>query len=446
MTPILALAADLAAGRTTSRALVDDALARIEDPDGEGALAFLKVHADAARAAAEASDRMRAAGVPMGPLAGLPVAVKDLFDLAGDVTTAGSMLLANDEPAEADAPAIARLRAASAIVIGRTNMTEFAYSGLGLNAHYGTPANPFDRKTRRIPGGSSSGAAVSVTDGMAAAAIGTDTGGSVRIPASLCGLAGFKPTARRIPTDGVWPLAISLDSVGPLAPTVACCAVLDAVMAGAAPVVPEALPLAGLRFAVPQTLVLDDVEDYVARRFEDAVSALSEAGARIAEIPFEELAEIPRINANGGIYAEAWAVHRRLLEEHRDAYDPRVAARIERASGLSAADYYDVLRARESLIEAAASVTAPFDALLVPTTSLAAPPMAPLEAGDAHYVSTNLLMLRNTFCFNFLDRCSLSIPMHEPGSAPCGLMVVGEAMGDARLLAVGLAVEAVLRG
>ncbi len=215
MTPIRSLAADLAAGRTTSARLVEDALARIADQAGEGRRTFLKIHDAQARAAAKASDALRAAGIVPSPLAGLPVSVKDLFDLAGEVTTAASKATADDPPAAADAPAIARLRAAGAIVVGRTNMTEFAYSGLGLNAHFDTPRNPWDRATGRIPGGSSSGAAVSVADGMAAFAIGTDTGGSVRIPAALCGLTGFKPTARRIPRDGAFPLSYSLELRGP---------------------------------------------------------------------------------------------------------------------------------------------------------------------------------------------------------------------------------------
>ncbi|MPY70850.1 MAG: amidase [Alphaproteobacteria bacterium] len=445
MTPLHELAAGLQTGRTTSRSLVEDALAHIRDADGEGARVFLKIHDRAALAAADASDALRDAGVKQPPLAGLPISVKDLFDLAGDVTTAGSRLLRDAEPAAADAPAIARLRAAGAIVIGRTNMTEFAYSGLGMNPHYGTPANPWDRKTRRIPGGSSSGAAVSVTDGMAAAAIGSDTGGSVRIPAALCGLTGFKPTAQRIPTEGAWPLAHSLDSVGPLAPTVSCCALLDAAMAGASVEAPSALPLKGLRLAVPRTLVFEHLDDVVAQRFQAAAFRLATAGAQISDITFAPLGRIPEINAGGGIYAEAWAVHRRQIEAHEAEYDPRVATRIRRASGLSAADYYDVLRAREALIREADAVTAPFDAVILPTTAIVAPPIAALEADENFYTAANILMLRNTFCFNFLDRCALSIPMHEPGGAPCGLMVVGETMGDARLLAIGRAVEAALR-
>lgn len=446
MTPLAQLSDDLKAGRTASRDLVEAALAAIEDPGGEGGRTMLKVHASEARQAADASDRLRAAGIVSSPIAGLPISVKDLFDLSGDVTTAGSVLLKDAPPATEDAVAIARLRRAGAIIIGRTNMTEFAYSGLGLNPHYGTPRNPWDRDTGRIPGGSSSGAAISVTDGMAAAAIGTDTGGSVRIPSSLCGLTGFKPTARRIPLHGAYPLSHSLDSIGPLAPTVTCCALLDAVMADQkAAVPPDPLPLAGLRLGVPQTLVQDDVEDYVAATFASALAALSEAGAQIKDFAFSELAEIPHINAKGGIYAEAYAVHRRQLEVSESYYDPRVASRILRVKGMDAADYYDVLRAREDLIDSAKRVTAAFDAIVLPTTAIVAPAIADLETDEKLYANNNVLMLRNTFCFNFLDRCALSIPMHRPGDAPAGLMVVGETMGDARLLSIGRAVEKTMK-
>jgi aspartyl-tRNA(Asn)/glutamyl-tRNA(Gln) amidotransferase subunit A len=446
MTPLRTLLDDLNAGRTTSRALVEAALARATDPAGEGARVFIKLHADAALAAADAVDTQRKAGAAVGPLAGIPISVKDLFDLKGDVTTAGSTLLKSAPPATADAPAIARLRAAGAIVVGRTNMVEFAYSGLGLNPHYGTPANPWDRATRRIPGGSSSGAAISVTDGMAAAAIGSDTGGSVRIPAALCGLAGFKPTARRIPTEGAYPLSFTLDSVGALAPALGDSALLDSIMAGEAPHVPEARPLSGLRLAVPRTLVFDNMDAPIEQQFDATAAKLSAGGAKITGIDFTQLAEIPKLNAAGGIYAEAWALHRKQLEAHEAEYDPRVATRIRRPSAMSAADYIDVIQARSALIREADAVTAEFDAVILPTTALLAPPIAALEADEDLYTTSNVLMLRNTFCFNFLDRCAATVPMHEAGAPPCGLMVVGETMGDEALLSVALGIEAALRG
>jgi aspartyl-tRNA(Asn)/glutamyl-tRNA(Gln) amidotransferase subunit A len=291
---VLGLAAALAAGRTTSRALVEEALQRIADPKGEGARAFLKVYAEEARAAAEAQDRLRKAGYVASPLAGLPVSIKDLFDVAGERTLAGSKALDDAPPAARDATIVARLRAAGAVLIGRTNMTEFAFSGVGINPHYGTPGNP--RDPSRIPGGSSSGAPISVDLGCAVA-IGTDTGGSVRIPAALCGITGFKPTQSRVPLDGALPLSATLDSIGPLANSVACCAIADAVMAGAAPEVPPALPVEGLRLGVPQTLVLDDLEPEVAAAFERACRALSKAGARVTDLPLKEFADYSDINA-----------------------------------------------------------------------------------------------------------------------------------------------------
>ena len=446
MKPLIVLAQELDSGTTSSLTLVESALARAADPAGEGRRVYLKRYDAAAREAARAADRLRQARLAPSPLAGLPFSIKDLFDVAGDVTTCASRALADAPAATADAPAIARLRRAGAVAIGRTNMTEFAYSGLGLNAHFDTPRNPWDRATGRIPGGSSSGAAVSVTDDMAAFAIGTDTGGSVRIPAALCGITGFKPTARRVPTAGAFPLSSTLDSVGPLAPTVACCAVVDAVMRGAQPTVPDALPLGGLRFGVPQSYVLDGLDADVAAAFSAALSRLSRAGARIVDVPFPSLTRIPQLSPHGGVLAaEAYAVHRKMLESKGDLYDARVRTRILRAANLSAADYVDLAAARLAMIAEADAVSAPFDAMLMPTVAIVAPPVAALDGDEKRYGETNLLVLRNTTVGNYLDRCALTIPCHAPGTAPVGLMVMGETMGDDRLLAVGLAVEGALR-
>src|SRR5438876_5999341 len=277
--PIAAIARDLAQGKTTSRELVEAALARIADAGGEGGRAFTKVHAQGALLAADASDRFRKEGVVPSALAGLPVSIKDLFDVAGEVTTAGSKVLRDAPPATDDAVAVARLRAAGAVVIGRSNMTEFAFSGIGINPHYGTPANPYDRARRRIPGGSSSGAAVSVADGMAAFALGTDTGGSVRIPAALCGIAGFKPTRRRVPLVGAFPLSTTLDSVGPLAPTPACCATVLQVRAGEPARPPTAAEFQGVGHGVPTNHMLEDLVDEVAVVLDAAVKRLSRRGA-----------------------------------------------------------------------------------------------------------------------------------------------------------------------
>src|SRR3984885_1304484 len=269
----------LADGSTTSRALVEQCLARITDPHSEGARAFIKVHAAQARAMADAMDTLRRVGREPSRYAGIPVSLKDLFDIAGEPTPAGSRVLADSPPAIAHAPVVQRMLAAGFVPVGRTNMTEFAFSGLGINPHYGTPLSPWDRATGRIPGGSSSGTAVSVSDGMAVAGLGTDTGGSCRIPAAFCGIVGYKPTARRVPITGVLPLAPSLDSVGPLAPSVACCALIDAILAGETPAVPVPASLDALRLAVPTNVVLDGMDTIVSGAFDRALAALSQAGA-----------------------------------------------------------------------------------------------------------------------------------------------------------------------
>lgn len=441
------LAAELATGRTSATALTEAALARAQDTAGEGARVFTRIDAERARAAARASDLLRGAGIVRSPLEGVPVSVKDLFDLAGEVTTAGSLVLKHAAPAARNAPVIDRLIAAGAVIVGRTNMTEFAFSGLGLNPHYGTPANPWDRATGRIPGGSSSGAAVSVTDGMAAVAIGSDTGGSVRIPSALCGLTGFKPTQRRVPTAGALPLSTTLDSIGPLGASVACCALVDAVLAGE-PVAPlPARSLQGARLALPQTVVLDGMDGQVAAAFERACARLQAAGARLTPLAVPEFAELAPLHARGTLAgAEAWAWHRALLAKHAAAYDPRVASRILGAQHMGAADYIDLLAARRRWIAQVEARTAGFDALLLPTVPVVAPPIAALQASDDAYTAANGLILRNPTLINFLDGCALSLPCHAPGEAPVGLMLAGCALSDARILALGAAAEAALAG
>jgi aspartyl-tRNA(Asn)/glutamyl-tRNA(Gln) amidotransferase subunit A len=436
---------DLAAGRVTSVALTEDALARAQASDGEGARVFTRLHAERALKAAGASDALRQAGFARSPIEGLPISIKDLFDAAGDITMAGSVALDDAQPARANAPVVERLIAAGAVIVGRTNMTEFAFSGLGLNPHYGTPLNPFDRAARRIPGGSSSGAAVSVSDGMAAAAVGTDTGGSVRIPAALCGLTGFKPTARRVPRDGALPLSTSLDSIGPIARSVACCAMLDAVLSGTGENLLGEASLAGLRLAVPKTVALDGMDAAVAASFEAALGTLSRAGAQISEIAIPEFADLGAINAKGGLAAaEAWHWHRELIQRSGDRYDPRVRMRILRGRELSAADYIDLLAARTAWIEAVEARIAPFDALVMPTVPVVAPRIDEL-ADDAAFGATNLLILRNPTFINFLDGCAVSVPCHRSGEAPVGLMIAGAAGRDPAILSIGQAMEQVLR-
>jgi aspartyl-tRNA(Asn)/glutamyl-tRNA(Gln) amidotransferase subunit A len=445
MQTLLALATALAAGTTTSRALVETCLERMEDPAGEGARAFIQMQPAASRAAADAADLLRCAGRAPGRYAGIPISLKDLADIAGEPTPAGSRALADAPPAAAHATVVARLLAAGFVPLGRTNMTEFAFSGLGINPHYGTPAAPWERAaSRRIPGGSSSGAAVSVADGMAFGALGTDTGGSCRVPAALCGITGYKPTARRVPIAGVLPLAPSLDSVGPLAQSVTCCAILDAILSGENPAPQAARPVRGLRLAIPANLVRDGMDKPIAAAFERAVTLLSDAGALVSVTPFPVLDAIAAANHLGGFpAAEGYAWHRKLLAEKGALYDPRIRLRIERGARQTAADYLDLVATRARLIAEMNRATPDYDALLMPTVPMVPPAIAALE-DEAEYNRVNLLLLRNPTLFNFLDRCAISLPCHRPGDPPAGLMLVGETMGDRMLFKVAGAIEALL--
>ena len=441
---ILQLAAELAAGRTTSRKLTEEALACIDDPKGEGTRAFIKVWKNQALATADASDAQRKAGIVPAPLAGLPVSIKNLCDVAGETTLAGSKALDDAAPAKADAPVGARLRAAGAVIVGSTNMSEFAFSGIGANPHYGTPGNPADRA--RVPGGSSAGAAVSVGDRMAVAALGTDTGGSVRIPAAVCGIVGFKPTARRVPIDGVVPLSTSLDSIGPLANSVECCAIVDAVFAGEPISVPDAVPLAGLRFAIPRHFVMDELDPVVAKAFERACKTLAAQGVKIETIDLPQLNELNSINARGTFAAaEAYAWHQKLIARRGNDYDPFVHPRIMRGKEMGAADYIDLLHARADLIRRVAAVTSNYDATIMPTCAIAAPTIEEVKSADT-FTRKNMLLLRNTTVGNFLDRCGISLPCHAAGELPVGFMLMGEAMADKRILGIARSVEPVVKG
>ncbi|MEM9614444.1 MAG: amidase [Actinomycetota bacterium] len=445
-TTIRLLAQALADGSVTARQLVERSLARIADPEGEGTRAFISVDGERALATAAAVDAQRAAGVPVAPFAGIPIAVKDLADIEGQVTTAGSVVLGDRPPASADAPVVARLRAAGFIPIGRTNMTEFAYSGLGLNSHHDTPRAPWDRETGRIPGGSSSGTAVAVADGMAPVGLGTDTGGSCRIPAAYCGIVGFKPTAARVPLEGIVPLAASLDSVGPLATSVDCCAIVDAVLAGEPIPEPHARPAQRLRLALFRELVHEQLDPEVAATFESAVEGLRAAGVEVVEISFPEILDFPTFTAKGGMAAaEAYAWHRELLATDGDRYDQRIRTRIEPGAGISAWEYLDIEAGRRYLMAAAECHLSGFDAFVLPTVALIPPTMASFDDDDpAYYSDRNLLSLRNTMVGNFLDTCAVSIPAHASGEPPVGLMLMGRPFGDADLLAAARTVEGIL--
>lgn len=438
------LSAALRAGTLTSRTLVEQCLQRAQDAAGEGSRAFVLLDADHARRAADAVDAARAAGREQRPWAGIPVSVKDLFDVAGQVTTSGSVVLKDAPPATHDAEAVARLKAAGFIVIGRTNMTEFAYSGLGLNPHYGTPANAYQREVRRIPGGSSSGAAISITDGMAAGALGTDTGGSCRIPAALNGIAGYKPTASSVPMQGTFPLSQSLDSVGPLAATAQCCAILHSVLSGDGSVTQASVKLAGLRLAVPQTVVLDGLDAHVATSFAAALSRLSTAGVRITELPLKQFGELAGANAKGGLIAfEAYAAHLERLRDRGPHYDPRVKVRMEKGAAQTPEDYAQLQAFRREWIRSVTASMEGIDLLVCPTVPTIAPTIEELASDDA-FGRTNLAMLRNPTFANFLDGCSISVPCHAAGAAPAGLMLIGRNGEDAQVLAAGQAIEALV--
>ncbi len=449
MKPIRQLAHDLANGLTTAREQVEQSLQLIEEPAGEGRTAFIAVSADRARAEADFYDAQRAAGRPVPLFAGIPVGIKDLADVAGEVTTAGSVVLADQPPAGGDAVAVARLRAAGFIAMGRTNMTEFAYSGLGLNAHYGTPASPWGRDTPRIPGGSSSGTAVAVADGMVAAGLGTDTGGSCRIPAAYCGIVGYKPTQARVPLDGIFPLSSSLDSVGPLAATVDCCAVVDDIFAGGAGAVDETQrPLHRLRLAALANYVTEDLDSVVGERYERAVNALAKAGAHIESVRFGELDSLPEVNRAGGLAApEAYAIHRELLAHDGDRFDTRVRPRIETGSEMSAAQYIELLATRRRYIEAAERTMDGFDCFVLPTVANLPPTIDSFGfEGDpgymANYRALNNLSLRNTAVGNFLDGCAITLPI--AGDEPVGLMLMSTTGRDRDLFSIARAVEGIV--
>jgi len=442
---LAALADDLEAGRTTARKLVEECIARIADPAGEGQRTFIHVDRDAALEAADAMDRLRKAHAAPSRFAGIPVSIKDLFDIAGQVSRAGSRALEDSAPAAADAPVVARLRRAGFVVIGRTNMTEFAYSGIGINPHYGTPKGAWQRNVGHVPGGSSSGAAVSIADRMAYGALGTDTGGSCRIPAAYNGIVGYKPTQSRIPLDGGVPLSFSLDSYGPLANSVQCCATLDAVLADQTLPTIQPRPIKGARLAVPMTVAMDDLDEAVAKTFARALERLSRAGALIEHIEVPEFLDVGVMNAKGGFASsESYAWHRYLLTSKGDVYDPRVALRIQRGEGMSAADYIDLLNARRSLIARVAVRLAPYDALVLPTTANTPPKIADL-ADDKAFTVANLRSLRNCTLINMMDGCAISLPAQRDGEVPVGLMLAATGGSDRRIFELAAAMEGAIR-
>jgi len=427
----------------TARERLEAALGRIADPAGEGAHACLTVYADAASAAADAADARARAAITLGPLDGMIVTIKDLFDVAGEVTRAGSRVLAEEGmPAVADAPVVQRLRAAGAVIVAKTNMSEFAFSGVGMNPHYGTPGNPADRA--RVPGGSTSGGAVAVADQMCEIAIGSDTGGSTRIPAALCGIVGYKPSKFRVPTEGAFPLSYTLDSIGPMARTVADCALADAVMAGEDPRPLEPVHVAGLRLGLAQGLPLKDMDETVSARLAAAVALIGKAGARVSEETLDLFDALREANARGGFAPpESYAIHRERLARRGADVDPNVRARIERGREMTAADYVTLGQERARLVHAMDARLADLDALVMPTTPIVAPKMSDVATAET-FSPKNMLLLRNSAMVNFFDLCAISLPLRREGGLPVGLTLVARNGHDRRLFRIAAAVEKLL--
>ncbi|MCR4266640.1 amidase [Nitratireductor sp. ZSWI3] len=439
------LANSLAEGLMTSRQLLEACLERIDDDPLAAAATFTRVDQARARRDADEQDRMRREGREASPFAGIPFTAKDLFDVTGEVTRAGSAARAGRPPAHSDALAVHRLRMAGLVLLGRTNMTEFAYSGLGLNPHFGTPPNHWNDANDHAPGGSSSGGATAVRLGLADLALGTDTGGSCRIPAAFQGLVGFKPTAASVPAYGVVPLSPSLDSIGPIARSVACCAASWRILAKQSmpngntdpPVAPTAI--------VPEDVVLDDLDAKVAADFDRALARLSARGWHIVHRRLPVLADIVTANRNGGFPAfESWRLHGAFVETNADRIDPRVASRIRRGAQFSRADAAKLVALRKRVVRESRELAAGVDAFVWPTVAITPPSFAELEDDEA-YDRLNALALRNTGFINFMDGCAISLPMHEPGSAPTGLMLSMASKSDERLLALAARVEEYLR-
>ncbi len=424
---------------TTVRDRLEAILARL-DERAENERVFLRLYPAAARAAADAADERRQAGISLGPLDGVIVSIKDLFDVAGETTTAGSILLRDAAPAARDAAVVRRLHQAGAVIIGKTNMVEFAFSGVGLNPHYGTPGNAAD--PLRVPGGSSSGAGVSVAEGTSEIAIGSDTGGSVRIPASLNGVVGFKPTARRVPLEGAFPLSPSLDSIGPLARNVQDCAIADAIMAGDEPYLLKLHPLAGLRIGIPRGRLFSKMERMVETAFEACLARLSRAGAGIVDHEIDDLLQGMReATAPASIASiEASEIHADWLDARAGEIDPRVHYWLKRSSAVPAHVYIRMMRRRHALVKAMEERLASLDVLALPTTAITAPLTAPLEADERLHNEVDALILRNTQVANQFDLTSISLPI--PGSErPVGLMLVARNGQDRRLLEIAAGIE-----
>jgi aspartyl-tRNA(Asn)/glutamyl-tRNA(Gln) amidotransferase subunit A len=442
------LAALLQSGALDPQALAEETFDAIRAHSDQAI--FVSLTEERAIGEAKAAATRIRDGRSLGMLDGVPIAWKDLFGIEGRPTTAGSIVLKDAAPETQDADVVAALAAAGMVAIGRVNMSEFAFSGLGINPHYGTPHNPASTDVPRLPGGSSSGSAVAVAAGLVPVAIGTDTGGSIRIPAAFNGIVGYKATRVRYSMRGVFPLAKSLDSLGPLCRTVQDAVWIDAAMRGlTAPDVKRGT-IDGLTLVVPETIVFDGAEDGVLAAFEAALARLAKAGAVVRRQAFPIFSEIFDLAQQHGplVTAEAFALHsHRLAGLDTQRIDPRVVARARLGANISVTSYIDHLNARERLIAAMAALIRPHEILAFPTLPHVAPPIAPLLTDDELFFKTNGKTLRNTLIGNFLDGCGLSIPCGiGDAGMPVGLLLSGMPGADDYLLSVGLAAEALVRG
>lgn len=426
---------------------LDTVLSRLADPFDEARSAFVSI--DATRARRQATELVATPSPRVLPHGrqGVLLSIKDLFDVVGEVSSAGSRARASLAPATSDAPAVARLIAAGCVAIGRTTMTELAYSGVGMNPHHGTPKNPWDRAAGRVPGGSSAGAAVSVADGVCDLALASDTGGSIRIPAALCGVIGFKPTARRIPREGVVPLSPSFDSVGPISRSIDLVSWADAVLSGE-PDPMSALfrdrreSLRGLVLGVPDRHVFDPIDPYVAEVFWREIRRIESLGVSVRTVPMPVLDQLAEIQAIGGIPGyEAARLHAPFVALHRDRIDPRVVQRIDAAAAVSERDYEAIVAKRAAFIDAFWASLEGVDALVMPTVPIVAPRIDSLSTDEAFF-KANRLLLRNTSVINVADGCAISLPCHTPGEAPVGLSLASRPMSDRSLIAIAQAMVA----
>ncbi|MBY5666299.1 amidase [Rhizobium leguminosarum] len=410
---------------------------------------FVNLLEQRARAEAAASSKRIRDGRSLGLLDGIPVAWKDLFDIEGLATTAGSTVLKTSVPATRDADVVAALAGAGMVSIGRVNMSEFAFSGLGINPHYGTPQNPASTDGARLPGGSSSGSGVAVASGLVPVSIGTDTGGSVRIPAAFNGIVGYKATRGRYSMRGAFPLSKSLDSLGPLCHTVQDAVWIDAAMRGLGAPDVRRSSVEGLSLVVPETIVFDDAEAGVVSAFEAALKLLEKSGAKIRRQAFPAYAAIFELMAKYGplVTAEAFVLHReRLAGPEAERMDPRVVARTRLGEKITTTGYIETLATREHLKAEFASSIGPGELVVSPTLPHVAPLTAPLLTNDELFVKTNAKTLRNTLIGNFLDGCGVSIPCGAGDAGmPVGLLLSGLPNADEHLLSVALATEEVIR-